>query len=78
MKLYRGMEVGVLQRVEDPAGYEVGAVDESQEKVTELDKQEMLQALVENSSAELSPGEKDHLLLSYADVMACSTSELVD
>ena len=45
VKLYRGMEVGVLQRVEDPAGYEVGAVDESQETVTELDKQEMLQAL---------------------------------
>ena len=38
VKLYRGMEVGVLQKVEDPAGYEVGAVDESQETVTELDK----------------------------------------
>ena len=64
VKLYKGMTVGVLQRVKDG--------------IPEVDKQEMLQNLVEEASAELSPGEKDifhQFLLSFADIMACSTSE---
>lgn len=42
-------------------------------------KQEMLWSLVENAGADLSIGEKEmfyHLLLSYADVMASSTTDL--
>jgi hypothetical protein len=56
----------------------VEVVDGGSMVEVDLDKQEMLWDLV-SSAAELSPGEKDlfyHLLLSYGDVFACSTSDL--
>ena len=80
VKLYKGMTVGVLQRVEDPTGHhQVDVISEREDGIPEVDKQEMLQNLVKEASAELSPGERDifyQLLLSFADIMACSTSEL--
>ena len=57
----------------------VGAVDEGQPTAVEPRKQEMLWNLVEGSSPDPSPSEKDlfyHLLLSYADVIAHSKSDL--
>ena len=77
--VYKNMEVATLQEVDKPATYEVGAVDERQATAVEEDKQQVLWDLVENSSADLSPGEKElfyNLLLSYADVIAYSTSGL--
>jgi hypothetical protein len=74
--VYKNMEVATLQEVDKPATYEVGAVDERQATAVEEDKQQVLWDLVENSSADLSPGEKElfyNLLLSYADVIAYST-----
>ena len=44
-----------------------------------MEKQEILWDLVENSGADLSSGEKElfyHLLLSYADVLACSAADI--
>ena len=46
---------------------------------TESDKQEMLRCHAEKVGTDLSAGKRDvfyHLLLSYADVFACSTSNL--
>ena len=77
--LYREMELATLQEVDEPAKCVVGAVDEGQPTAVEPRKQEMLWNLVEGTSPDLSPSEKDlfyHLLLSYADVLAHSKSDL--
>ena len=76
--VYTGMLVATLQSVEMPTlGVEsVGGGDPTEVPV---EKQEILWDLVENSGADLSSGEKElfyHLLLSYADVLACSAADL--
>ena len=76
MTVYKNIEIANLQEVDEPATYEVGAVDEGQATAVEEDKREVLWDLVENSSADLSQGEKElsyNLLLPYADVIAYST-----
>ena len=79
LTLYRETELATLQEVDEPAKCVVGAVDEGQPTAVEPRKQEMLWNLVEGSSPDPSPSEKDlfyHLLLSYADVIAHSKSDL--
>ena len=79
LMVYSGARVATLQNVKVSATKEVGAVNTEGTKEVGQEKKEMLWDLVENSSAELSPDEKDlfyHLLLSYADVMPFSTSDL--
>ena len=77
--VYRGMRVATLQSVNVPTTREVGVVNEGGTPEVAQEKREMLWDLIDNSAAELSSGEKDlfyQLLLSYADVRACSTSDL--
>ena len=77
--VYAGMVLATLQGIETPTG-EVGAVSGGEPvAAVDAEKQEMLWHLAEKSGPDLSPSERDmfyHLLLSYADVMACSTSDL--
>ncbi len=79
--VYAGMTLGTLESVEPPT--RLGAVDtvsgEEPAATVEVDKQEMLWSLVEQSGQELSSGEKElfyQLLLSYEDVIAGSTADL--
>ena len=63
----------------ETAGVRVDSVGGGETAGVGMEKQELLWSIVENSGADLSSGEKDvfyHLLLSYADVLACSTSDL--
>jgi hypothetical protein len=79
--VYAGMLLATLQSVTSPTG---DVADTSGRTATSVaavtaEKQEVLLNLVEESGADLSAGERDlfyQLLLSYADVMACSTSDL--
>ena len=53
--------------------------DGEPEELVGTKKQKMLWNIVEQSGSDLSPGERDifyNLLVSYADVLACSTSDL--
>ena len=75
--LYAGAVIAVLEPVEPPV--EVDVVDEATPNSISEDKQEMLQQLVQDCGTELSTGERETfygLLLTYADVMASSTSDL--
>ena len=74
--LYAGAVIATLQHIEPPA--EVDAIDNAA-RVVDDGKQEILWKLVQECGAGLSPGERDifyDLLLTYADVMALSTSDL--
>lgn len=76
--VYGGTLVATLQGVEVPS-LGVEAVGGGEPVDVGGEKQKILWDLVENSGAELSSGEKElfyHLLLSYADVLACSTTDL--
>ena len=57
--VYSGARVTTLQNVKVPATKEVGAVNTEVTEEVGQEKREMLWDLVENSSAQLSPGEKD-------------------
>ena len=77
--VYRGTTMATLQSVELPDMKGVGAVEKQMTDGVPPWKQELLWGLVEESAADLSPGEREifyQLLLSYADVMAFSTTEL--
>ena len=57
----------------------VSETDQDPEQTVGVEKQGMLWDLVQKSGQDLSPDEKEmfhHLLLSYADVFACSTADL--
>ena len=74
--IYAGAVIVTLQHNEPPA--EVDAIDNAA-RVVDDGKREMLWKLVQECGAGLSPGERDifyDLLLTYADVMASSTSDL--
>ena len=76
--VYAGMLLATLQGVKPTRGVEAITGDGSA-AATESDKQEMLGCHAEKVGSDLSAGERDvfyHLLLSYADVFACSTSDL--
>ena len=75
--LYAGMVVASMQPIEPPA--EVGSISNVEAEGVDEEKQQMLWQLVEECGSELSSGERDvfyHLLLTYADVFASSTSDL--
>ena len=75
--LYAGAVIATLQHIEPPA--EVDAIDKAARVVDDGKRGEMLWNLVQECGAGLSPGERDifyDLLLTYADVMASSTSDL--
>jgi transposase InsO family protein len=74
--LYAGAVIATIQPIDLPV--EVGGIDCQVPDVDEQ-KREVLWKLVEGSAADLTPGEREifyNLLLSYADVMASSTSDL--
>ena len=76
--VYAGMVLATLQAVDTPT-LEVGAVTKDKPREVEAEKQEILWDLVQNSGVDLSSGEKElfyELLLSYADVLACSAADL--
>ena len=60
--VYRGMRVATLQSVDVPTTREVGVVNEGGTPEVAQEKREMLWDLVDNSAAELSPGEKPMLM----------------
>ena len=76
--VYAVMVLATLQAVDTPT-LEVGAVTKDKPREVEAEKQDILWDLVQNSGVDLSSGEKElfyQLLLSYADVLACSTADL--
>ena len=78
--LYAGAVLATLQQVEIPVK-RVETVNSSESVATDVDpkKQQMLWNLSEKCGTDLSPGEREmffHLLLTYADVMACSIADL--
>ena len=77
--VYSGMHLATMQGVESYMP-EVNAVgSERRAEPVRGEKQEVVQNIVEQSGAHLSPGERDQfyqLLLEYADVLACSTADL--
>ena len=76
--VYAGMLLATLQGVKPKGGVEAITGDGSA-AATESDKQEMLRFHAEKVGTDRSAGERDvfyHLLLSYADVFAYSTSDL--
>ena len=75
--LYAGAVIATMQHVE--LATEVGAVNDGVACELSDEKKQMLCQLVEECDAELSPGERDmfyNLLVTYADVLAFSTSDL--
>ena len=79
--VYAGMTVATLERVEPLMGGVdvVSETDQDPKQTVGVEKQGMLWDLVQRSGQDLSPEEKEmfhHLLLSYADVFACSTADL--
>ena len=75
--LYSDTVIATIQHVDPPA--EVGEVVSGGTPEVGDDKQRMLQQLAEGCCSELSQGEKDvfyNLLLTYADVLASSSSDL--
>ena len=77
--VYAGMTLATLESVEPPPGA-VDAVSSGDPEVpVGVEKQKLLWNLAEQSGRDLGPGEKDlfyRLLLSYADAIASSTSDL--
>ena len=77
--VYAGMTLATLESVEPPLGAVDAVSSGAPEVAVGVEKQKMLWSLAEQSGQDLGPGKKDlfyHLLLSYADVIASSTSDL--
>ena len=83
--VYAGMALATLQGVEVPTkgveavgggGSVAGLEAEGSGAGLEAEKKEMLWQIAERTGPDLSTGEFYHLLLSYADVIASSTSDL--
>ena len=77
--VYAGMTLATLESVEPPLGAVDTVSSGDPEVAVGVEKQELLWSLAEQSGQDLGPGEKDlfyHLLLSYADVIASSTTDL--
>ena len=77
--MYSGTVLGTLDEVDTPT-INVDAVSPGNfnQTVNQV-KEEQLWNLVQESGAELNQGQGEvfyHLLLSYADVLACSTADL--
>ena len=77
--VYSGTVLGTLEEVDTPM-INVDAVSPGDlNQIVDQVKQEQLWNLVQVSGAELNQGQREvfyHLLLSYADVLACSTADL--